>query len=1007
MDPTPLIKARYVRFQYGNAYGGGRCMNLGGVRVYTSPTSDNIVSPAMATTVLDELGAGYVPGNMVDNNDSTMYHSSCGSEYPWVKIDLGSEEFIYRVELTNRADCCRSRIAGITLQLWDSNDNVIYTSDLIPLSDGSTIYREGMDGYLHYTFWPSINTTPYPSSSLPYPTVPTAPTPAITGPIRMGDFRNFHAKGIPGVPAFDFSMSKLRNKTKSMLHGLPVRIFYRRYTFSAGAGGLAAASGVHPGGGGAGGVLVYDGGSLLTPTSGATAGGGESNNGGGRGGTGFGAGGGGGGSLELIPDNTVTYQNFTGNEAIVNRYGWTTNEIVNWTAPVNLTITGLTIQASGAINNYGLAKLQVFINNVNVLDVWYQSYTFQNNVIDVSGWSTKTLLAGQTLAVRWYMLEGWRYFQTRDITNLPIIVNYIPTGVTNNGPTPEVAGTGINGFAYIKVGSTEYFTQTTSSYTFTASGTARILLMGGGGGGGNKVGSSNRGGGGGGGGYLQTYNVTVTRGSIATITIGGGGSGTNSLDGGTTSIVISGTTYSASGGQNGGANQNGGAGSSSGGAGAYQTGQTNGGSGGTAGANTTSQGVTAFNTNTMSGSGEYFADDPNWFDARTEMNTPTLVTNFTNINTATGGLIPSNGSTDQYSVEWFGYFSSLAAGSYTFYTESNDASYVWIGATAQSGYTTANALVNNGGIHTVQERSGTITLAADTLYPIRIQFGDNTSTDQFALSFSGPGIARTYNLAGHVFFGMGVYSNAPTISARMLRAITNTNNDGAYYVMSGASSAPIYCLMNKKWDGGGWMMLMKATRGTTFQYYSTYWTDANTTLNTNDLTRSNADAKYSVFNTANIKDVMALWPDVGRTGGSIPQSETWSWLVNDYYGGGARTTAITGFSTGSARDSPSFPDPLTFPGFSSSIWSYQSPARRFVIGGINHIVNTWFQVRWGFIWNENGANDYSSPDAFGGIGMTGGWGGGGANNTYSAGDFYGCCGSLGLNRTMRFEMFGR
>ncbi len=874
MNRSPLLKAQYIRFEYGNSNGGvGRCMNLGGVRVYTEADGDNIISGSVTTSSLDNYGGSFPSPNMVDNNDNTFYHSSCGSEYPWVMADLGQEQEIYRVELTNRLDCCSGRTAGIVLVLRDGNGNTVYTSNLIANRNGSTLTQENHDGYTYYSFWPNSNTTPYGSDTLPYPTVPALPTAPITGPIRMSDYRNYHSKGIPGVTASDFSLNKLRGKLKSMLHGIPMRIFSGRYTFSAGAGGVAG-SGYFPGGGGAGGVLVYDNGSLLSPSSASTTGGGANGGTGGAGGNGFGSGGGGGGY--------------------------------------------------------------------------------------------------------WFAVG------------------------------PLSGGNGANGFIHLSLNTNEYFTQTSTSYTFTSTGTVRILLMGGGGGGNNSV-TNSRGGGGGGGGYLQVYNVSVTNGIVATLTVGGGGSGSTSQNGGTTSVVINGVTYSASGGGNGAANQFGGAGSSAGGAGgSNSSGQTNGGSGGTAGANTSSQGVSSFNTNTQSTSGGYFADDPNWFNTKTESTTPILVTNFSTISTATNGIIPTDGSWDLYSVEWVGYFYAPTTGSYTFYTESNDASYVWIGSTAQSGYTTANALVNNGGIHTLQERSGTISLTADTLYPIRIQFGDNTSSDGFSLSFSGPGITRTYNFSGYVFFGMGVYSNYPTPSARILRSITKTNEDGIYYITVGDTSAPTYCLMNMKWDGGGWMMMMKATRGSTFNYYSSYWTDANTTLNTNDLTRNNADAKYGVMNTAPIKDVMAFWPDVGQTGGSIPQSETWTWLVNNYYGGGgARTTAITGFSTGSARDVPSYSDPSSFPGFSTAIWSSQSPAKKFVIGGVNHISSSWFQVRWGFLWNENGATDYGSPDAFGGIGMYGAWGGGGANNSYSAGDYYGCCGSAGLNRTMRVEVYGR
>ena len=57
-------------------------------------------------------------------------------------------------------------------------------------------------------------------------------------------------------------------------------------------------------------------------------------------------------------------------------------------------------------------------------------------------------------------------------------------------------------------------------------------------------------------------------------------------------------------------------------------------------------------------------------------------------------------------------------------------------------------------------------------------------------------------------------------------------------------------------------------------------------------------------------------------------------------------------------------------------------------------------VRWGFLFN-NETNDYTSGDAFCGIGM-------GGNAAYSAGDWSnGCCGPVGINRTARFELYGR
>ena len=394
----------------------------------------------------------------------------------------------------------------------------------------------------------------------------------------------------------------------------------------------------------------------------------------------------------------------------------------------------------------------------------------------------------------------------------------------------------------------------------------------------------------------------------------------------------------------------------------------------------------------------YFADDTTWFDARTESYSAGLVTNMSNINAATAGVVPNNSSWENYSVEWFGFFYATVTGSYTFYTESDDASYLWIGSSALAGYTAANCVVNNGGGHGVIERSGTVSLTAGTYYGFRVQFGEGGGGDDCKVSFAAPGISRTYDFTGYAFFGLGTNTSFPGNTARLIRAITSSNTDGVYYINVNGTSTATYCLMNSKWDGGGWMMLLKATRGTTFPFSSTYWTDTNTTLNTGQTNRNDGDAKFNVMNHVRVRDVMALWPDVGYTGGSISQTEAWSWLVNNYYSSGTRATVITGFSTANSRDSPVNSDPTTFAGFSTSIWSSQTPAKRHIFGGGSHLSSNK-QVRWGFLWNENGASDFASIDATGGIGMSDG--------SYSSGDYFACCGAIGLNRTMRVELYGR
>lgn len=262
----------------------------------------------------------------------------------------------------------------------------------------------------------------------------------------------------------------------------------------------------------------------------------------------------------------------------------------------------------------------------------------------------------------------------------------------------------------------------------------------------------------------------------------------------------------------------------------------------------------------------------------------------------------------------------------------------------------------------------------------------------------------------------GRNADQPAKSAMVIRQSTGTAENGIYYIDCGGVSKPVYCVMDPNFDGGAWMMIMKMSAGNTFHFYSSYWTSANT-LNEQSLDMSEADAKYDVFNKVGIKDVMAIYPrnHVGVTGGSIPNNIGWCWLVNNWYRGGERITALAGFDI--ARDAnPS--DPYSFSGWNSRIWGSQEPSRRHVFGGHGHLAtgwsghkNDWGTVRWGFVFNENGHNDFKSNDVWGGIGGGNRYGGNvhnwGGSQYFSAGDYFGCCGRPGINRRVAAFLFGR
>jgi len=236
----------------------------------------------------------------------------------------------------------------------------------------------------------------------------------------------------------------------------------------------------------------------------------------------------------------------------------------------------------------------------------------------------------------------------------------------------------------------------------------------------------------------------------------------------------------------------------------------------------------------------------------------------------------------------------------------------------------------------------------------------------------------------------------PAINALEIKTNTNTNIDGIYNIAGiHQISNRTYCLMDNIYDNGGWMMLLKATTGSTFKFSSTHWNTA-TTSNVNNLSRNitdltNAtDAKFEVFNYVPIKDVLALFP-----------SGTNMHVNNWWYNTTTRVTALEGFNT--ARDAtPS--DPLLFSGFSSNLYSTQTYGRH-VFGGHSHIGNNINgTVRWGFIWNNE--PDWNSCDTWGGIGLSDWrdltWSGRSAGNLNP-----GYIGSSVTDYSIVMELFGR
>jgi hypothetical protein len=266
----------------------------------------------------------------------------------------------------------------------------------------------------------------------------------------------------------------------------------------------------------------------------------------------------------------------------------------------------------------------------------------------------------------------------------------------------------------------------------------------------------------------------------------------------------------------------------------------------------------------------------------------------------------------------------------------------------------------------------------------------------------------------------GATAGRAATSAQAIKTLTGTNTNGVYYInLPTVGATPIYCIMDSAYDGGGWMMTLKATRGTTFNYNSSYWT-TNNTLNPTETNQNDGDAKFNTFNYFAAKDMLARWPDIGA-GGSISGLGNWIWLENDFIQG-ARATPLAFHTTpssyarwnggtGNGGSGNFIKDAKTFSGWANGVFSSQVDIRFY---GFNYTNNqnysTAARVRWGFGWNENSEGLYPSSgggapgsnDVSGGIGMDSNYG------SYSAGDKINCCqDTSGINRSARVEIYVR
>ena len=141
-----------------------------------------------------------------------------------------------------------------------------------------------------------------------------------------------------------------------------------------------------------------------------------------------------------------------------------------------------------------------------------------------------------------------------------------------------------------------------------------------------------------------------------------------------------------------------------------------------------------------------------------------IATDFSDIyksttNTTSGATQYNRPRVDQhnYTVEWKGIIIPDETGNWTFSTNSDDASFLWIGDSAATP-SIANALVNNRSPHGMRTVTNSIYLNKDTQYQFRMQFGEAGGGYNNILSVTPPTTSK-----GNRYYGVLYVNSAASL----------------------------------------------------------------------------------------------------------------------------------------------------------------------------------------------------------------------------------------------------
>lgn len=162
----------------------------------------------------------------------------------------------------------------------------------------------------------------------------------------------------------------------------------------------------------------------------------------------------------------------------------------------------------------------------------------------------------------------------------------------------------------------------------------------------------------------------------------------------------------------------------------------------------------------------------------------------TNSTTANNFVIAS--IAENTTVLYTGYLLATYTGTWTFTITSDDASYLWIGSTAVSGYTTSNELAT-ASYH--GPGTGTISLTAGQYYPIRLLYGNGPAAGFLTLTYAHTGQSATTDFTGKLFSpGVKLIVGRPWVTPVVYTGLTFTYGEATIsFTLAGGIFTNVTC----------------------------------------------------------------------------------------------------------------------------------------------------------------------------------------------------------------------